>query len=98
MSRVYEALKNAQDQRTSRPPLDSATTVESEISEAVHNTKTSRRIPEILAAVRSEASAGKAERPPRQAAKTATPGGPLQWDAMLHGCTKRIWTPKTQWC
>ncbi|HZR63811.1 MAG TPA: CpsD/CapB family tyrosine-protein kinase [Terriglobales bacterium] len=97
MSRVYEALKNAQDQRTSRPPLDSATTVESEISEAVHNTKTSRRIPEILAAVRSEASAGKAEAPASQAAKTATPSGPLQLNDLLQRCTKPIWKPKTQW-
>src|ERR1700758_1736998 len=68
MSRVYEALKNAQDQRTIRGPLEAeATPPESGVREPVHNGKAASRIPEILSAVRAEG---------------APPVGPLQLEQL----------------
>jgi protein-tyrosine kinase len=65
MSRVYEALKNAQDQQTTRGPQEAeATPPESGVAEPVHNGKAARIIPEILSAVRPQGSSQETEAPP----------------------------------
>src|SRR5215469_11463956 len=97
MSRLHEALKNVQEQRTSGSPLQpSPGTVETGISDVIHNGKSARRAPEILAAVRSEGSAIKAESVSTQEEQTSATG-PLQFDDLLQRCTKATWKPKAQW-
>ena len=82
MSRVYEALKNAQDQRTIRGPLEAVgTPQESSIEEPGHN-KAALKIPEVLSAARP---AG------------ATPAGPLQLDELRQRCAKPVWKPQLRW-
>lgn len=78
MSRVYEALKSAQEQRTARGPL------EAEVI-PVGTGAAARRIPEILSAIRSEASAAPA--PTRQ----------LQFEDVQQHCTRPAWKQNSQW-
>src|SRR5579863_1137261 len=83
MSRVYEALKNAQEQRTPRGTLEGMpTSLESPASDALSSSKAARRIPEILSAVRSEAP---------------SPARPLQFDDLLERCAKPAWKPSRAW-
>jgi capsular exopolysaccharide synthesis family protein len=83
MSRVYEALKNAQDQRAGRPPLEAeARPLEAAVTEAIHNGSAARRIPEILAAVRPE---------------SAPAGRQLGFEELQQRCAKPGWKPKLQW-
>src|SRR5437588_13019453 len=73
MSRVYEALKNAQEQRTIRGPLEAEVTAqESSVGGPVHNGKTASRIREILSALTAEGA------PPQQ---QRTIRGPQEADA-----------------
>lgn len=89
MSRVYEALKNAQDQRT-RPPAEGES-LPLEAVEAVHG-RAARRIPEILAAVRPEGV-----RPEPVTAEPSSAARPLQLEDLQQRCSKPSWKPKAQW-
>lgn len=83
MSRVYEALKNAQDQRATRVPLEGAAMpLEPGVEEAVHSGKAARRIPEILSAVRPEG---------------APAARPLQLEELQQRCAKPGWKPQFRW-
>src|SRR5205807_2791041 len=83
MSRVYEALKNARDQRMKRGPLEAeATPQESGVGEPVHNGKAASRIPEILSTVRSEG---------------APPARPLELEELQQRCAKPEWKPQPRW-
>lgn len=83
MSRVYEALKNAQHQRTTREPLEAeATPPEFGAAEPIHNGKAARSIPEILSAVRPEG---------------APPARPLQLEELQQRCAKPVWKPQLRW-
>lgn len=85
MSRVYEALKSAQEQRTARGPLEAgAMSTESGPAESVYNEGPARRIPEILSAVRPE---GAAPAPSRQ----------LRFEEVQQHCTRPAWKPNFQW-
>lgn len=83
MSRVYEALKNAQDQRETRVPLEGAAMpLETGVEDAVHSGKAARRIPEILSAVRPE----------------GVPAvRPLQLGELQQRCAKPGWKPPFRW-
>ena len=83
MSRVYEALKNAQDQRAARGSLEGeAKPLEAAVGEAIHNANAARRIPEILAAVRPD---------------SAPVGRQLGFEELQERCAKPGWKPKLQW-
>lgn len=83
MSRVYEALKSAQDQRTPRGPLETETQLsERGVFNAGQNSEAARRISEILSAVRPEA---------------ARPTRPLEFENLQLHCSKPKWEPKPQW-
>jgi len=83
MSRVYEALKNAQEQRTIRGPLEAEVTAqESSVGGPVHNGKTASRIPEILSAVTAE---------------VAPPARSLQLEELQQRCAKPGWKPQLRW-
>jgi capsular exopolysaccharide synthesis family protein len=90
MSRVYEALKNAQGQRTARTPLEGEA-LPLEAVETVHS-NAAHRIPEILSAVRPEGV-----RAETVTAETETPGRPLQFEDLQQRCAKPAWRPKVQW-
>ena len=83
MSRVYEALKNAQDQRTILGPLEAdAIRQESSVGEPVHNGKAASRIPEILSTVRPAGS---------------PPARPLELEELQQRCAKPVWKPQLRW-
>lgn len=82
MSRVYEALKNAQDERTAVGPLEGAAAPESCVAEPVHNGKAAHRIPEILSAVRTEG---------------AGPARQLQFEELQRRCAKPGWKQSPRW-
>jgi protein-tyrosine kinase len=82
MSRVYEALKNAQDQRAARGPLEAEAKPLEAVAEATHDSTAARRIPEILAAVRPD---------------MAPAGRQLGLEDLRQRCTKPAWKPKLQW-
>jgi capsular exopolysaccharide synthesis family protein len=83
MSRVYEALKNAQDQRAARGSLEGeAKPLEAAVAEAIHNANAAHRIPEILAAVRPN---------------SAPAGRQLGFEELQERCAKPGWKPKLQW-
>jgi capsular exopolysaccharide synthesis family protein len=108
MSRVYEALRNAQEQRTIRGPLEAdAIQQESRIGEPGHNGKAARGIPEILSALRPEGA------PPAQPLQLdelqqacakpvvipegAPPGRPLQLDELQKRCARPGWKSQLRW-
>jgi capsular exopolysaccharide synthesis family protein len=83
MSRVYEALKNAQDQRVARASLEGQVKpLEAAVAEAIHNATAARRIPEILAAVRPDSAPG---------------AGLLEFEELQQRCAKPGWKPKLPW-
>jgi capsular exopolysaccharide synthesis family protein len=83
MSRVYEALKNAQDQRAARGSLEAeAKPLGAAVPEAIRNPNAARRIPEILAAVRPDG---------------APAGRHLGFEELQQRCSKPGWKPKLQW-
>ena len=96
MSRVHEPLKNAQDQRTSGSPLQPSAGTVGTVETGIHNGKSARRVPEILAAVRSDGSAVKAESVSTQEEQTSATG-PLQFDDLLQRSRKATWKPKAHW-
>lgn len=86
MSRVYEALKNAQDQRAARGALETEPKpFEASVAEGIHSAVAAHRIPEILAAVRPD----------------STPVTPalrqVGLEELRQRCAKPGWKPKLQW-
>jgi protein-tyrosine kinase len=81
MSRVYEALKNAQDQRTTRG------TLESDSVESSRNGNAVSRIPEILATVRPEGAPAAAATPDRQ----------VSFEELQQRCAKPGWRQNARW-
>ena len=88
MSRVYEALKNVQDQRTARGPLPGpAMPPQPDGAEASRNGNAASRIPEILAAVRPEGAPAAAGTADRQ----------LQFEELQQRCARPNWKPNVRW-
>jgi capsular exopolysaccharide synthesis family protein len=82
MSRVYEALKNAQDQRTARGPLEGAAMpVQSGVAEPARN-GAAHRIPEILSAIRPEGPSAARQ---------------LQFEELQQRCAKPVWKQNGKW-
>lgn len=83
MSRVYEALKNAQDQRAARGALGAeAKPLEATVAEAMPDVQAARRIPEILAAARPDQAPAPSQ---------------LRFEHLQQRCSKPGWKPKLQW-
>jgi capsular exopolysaccharide synthesis family protein len=88
MSRVYEALKNVQEQRTVRGPLPGpGIPLESDGAETSGNGHAASRIPEILAAVRPEGAPAAAATGDRQ----------LQFEELQQRCAKPGWKQNARW-
>jgi protein-tyrosine kinase len=88
MSRVYEALKNAQDQRTARPPLPgSPMPLQSDVAEVPRNGNAAQRVQEILASVKPEGVKAEGGIAPRQ----------LQFEELQQRCAKPGWRQNTRW-
>jgi capsular exopolysaccharide synthesis family protein len=83
MSRVHEALKNLQDQRRIRGPLEGEpSSLEAVSAEVLQNGTAARRIPEILSAVRTEAAPSARQ---------------LQCEELQQRCSKPGWKPNPRW-
>lgn len=82
MSRVYEALQNAIDQRAARASLEGTKPLEPAADEATHDANAARRIPEILAAIRPG---------------SATAGRLLEFEELQQRCARPGWKPKLSW-
>lgn len=86
MSRVYEALKNAQDQRAGRGAVETeAKPLEASVAEGIHSAAAAHRIPEILAAVRPDST------------PVTTALRQVGLEELRQRCAKPGWKPKLQW-